>query len=358
MPLNGLKASAPAWPPPGTEYTDMITSLTSPASTTPLGLNETRAIPQRMHAIEYGDSLPAVAEQYQVTPEALHACNPQVLNPHVLYPGDVLNLPPEAVDLQAVSRESSTQTCGKDTFYDKIVRLVELREYLAGAASQSPTLAKILEQALRDGTSITVLPDCEYGLRFPGTAGITFSDGRIYVPESAIKEGTGALEHELVHAILFKHGELFDRNLPVDQRIEMARELFGGMGLDPEDGARLVREFERNGQDHHVQTRVLGVDMARERAGLPPLTPAERDALYAAVSNREAALDVQRWIADEIGKGRDPSEVYAEAEAKWAKTGIGSEHPPGGRTAQERQQSLDAILNQYADEAPILAFER
>lgn len=254
----------------------------------------------------------------------------------------------------------STGGCEDGSWFDDIVRVFELLQFLHEAAKQSPTLAKVIAQAERDGVEITVLSDCEYQERFPGTAGVTYSDGHVYVPESAVRNGgTGALEHELIHGILYKHGELFDPSIPLDQRIEAARELFEGMGLDPKDGERLVRASDYTGQNHHIQTRVTGVDIERERNGLPPLTPAQRDALYTAVAEREAALDLQRWIDDQINnKGRDPAEVYAEAERRWAATGVGADHPPVGATAEERRNALAATLIVLADEAKVKDFER
>lgn len=317
----------------------------------------------RTYVIERGDTLPALAERFETSSELLLASNPQIVSPHALYPGDTLQLPAPDADAAALSVGTSEGTqepsCGKDGLWDKILRMVKLEAYLQDAAAQSPTFAKLLNQARRDGVRITVLSDCEYARRHPGTAGTTFGDGHVYVPESAISNGgTGALEHEIVHGILFKHNEIFDKNIPLDQRLEQARELFGNMGLDPEDGARLVNAYERNGESHHVHTRVIGVDIARERKGLPPLSPAQRDALYEAVSSREAALNVQRWINDQIqNQHRDPVEVYRKAEAKWAATGVGAEHPPAGATAGERRASLDVVLARFADESAVTRFE-
>lgn len=338
----------------------------NPMSTSTAGAHAASTDPAPMHAIERGDTLPALAARYGTSSDALLALNPQLASPHALYPGDVLRLPADAATGTTANALQDPRSpgihvpspCGPDTWIDQIRRVIELMTYLEQAGAESPTLARIIAQAQRDGVQVTVLSDCEYAARFGGTVGITMSDGHVYVPESAVRNGgTGALEHELVHGILFKHPELFDKSIPLEQRLESARALFSGMGMDPNDGVRLVKAFERNGESHHVQTRVTGVDIARERKGLPPLTPQQRDALYKAVSDREAALNVQRWIQGEIAKGRDPATVYAEAEQRWAATGVGAGHPPSGATPQERRASLDALLDGYADESKVKAFE-
>ncbi|MFC4728142.1 glycoside hydrolase family protein [Coralloluteibacterium thermophilus] len=54
---------------------------------------------QGRYTVEYGDTLSSVAARHGLTLAALHAANPQVLNPDVVYPGDVLSLPTAAVGM-------------------------------------------------------------------------------------------------------------------------------------------------------------------------------------------------------------------------------------------------------------------
>lgn len=239
---------------------------------------------------------------------------------------------------------------------------VYLERYKQDASQASPTARKIIEQAERDGVPVHVLSDEEYNRRYPGTGGIT-DGGEVYIPMSALESDTGVLEHELSHALIIaRNGEIYDENIPLDQRIAHARETFREIGLNPDDGERLVRVTDGwpdNVAADHVQTSVVSVDIAREKAGLPPLTPQQRDELYAVAAEREAALGIQRGPLKDI-ETKSPQEqrqALAEAERQWASTPQGRANPPSGTTYEERLASLQAILERKADESRLNPFK-
>ena len=229
-----------------------------------------------------------------------------------------------------------------------------LKRYEDEVVSKSPTAGKILAEAKRLGVPVVVMSDAEYGAKYPGTAGVTVG-GTVYVPASALEHDTGVLEHELTHAVLGHNEGIFDTSKPLDQRVQQARELFQRLGLDPSDGERLARvtaEWGPSADSDHVQTYVEGVSIAREKAGLPPLTAPERDQLYARAAEREAALGVQRAHYDGFDQKSpaDQATAQAEAEAQWAKTPQGRANPPSGNTVAERAASLRAILDRKSSE--------
>ena len=121
---------------------------------------------------------------------------------------------------------------------------------------------------------------------------------------------------------------------------------------------------ERNVDADHIQAYVSGVDIAREKAGLPPLTEAQRDELYAGAAEREAALSIQRGPLSEYYDIELPgifgtilrAQALAKAEAQWAATPQGRAHPPSGDTMEERAASLKAIIEKYASEDRLLKF--
>lgn len=251
-----------------------------------------------------------------------------------------------------------------------------LEAYKAEAAEGSPTTQAIFEAAEREGVPVVVLSDEEYEARYPGTGGVTVGE-TVYVPVSALASGEGVLEHELVHALLNGSDTLFDATVPLDDRVAEARELFESIGLDADDGERLIRATEgMNSVDaDHVQTYVIGVDIHREKAGLPPLTEAQRDSLYEQAAIRETALGVWRHGV-EIG-GEDVSlaglgendlefavqvaqmseqeleDFAAEVEARWNETSLASEYPLTGDTPLERLQEIRDIVVRLQDEAPL-----
>ncbi|MBO9662952.1 LysM peptidoglycan-binding domain-containing protein [Dokdonella sp.] len=235
-----------------------------------------------------------------------------------------------------------------------------VERYEAKSAQASPTAAKILAEAKRLGVPVTVLSDEEYQKRYPDTGGVTVGD-HVYLPVSSLEDGTDTLEHESMHAILGRNGEIFDTSKSIDERVDKARALFQNMGLDPDDGERLVRVTDGWGQSassDHVQTFVDSIDIGREKAGLPPLSPQQRDELYSLAAVREAALDVQRDPLDGI-ESKPPEEqkkLLAEAEAKWANTAQGRANPPSGDTFEERLASLQGILQRCADEGQFAKF--
>ncbi|WP_152613403.1 hypothetical protein [Inquilinus limosus] len=244
-------------------------------------------------------------------------------------------------------------------------RREKLERYKADESKQSPTAAKIIAEAERLGVPIHVLSDQDYRSRYPGTGGVT-SNGEVYVPESALNtNGDPVLEHELLHAILGRTPEIFDNARPLDERIKRARDLFHGMGLDADDGERFVRAIdgwppERHVDADHTQAYVSGVDIAREKAGLPPLTDAQRDELYAGAAEREAALGIQRGPLADYAKAESPflrMMALARAEAQWAATPQGRAHPPSGNTVEERAASLTAIIDKLASEDRLLKFK-
>lgn len=236
-----------------------------------------------------------------------------------------------------------------------------VERYEAKSAQSSPTAAKVLAEAKRLGVPVTVLSDEEYQKAHPGTGGVTIG-GHVYVPVSALEDGSDTLEHEVVHAIFSRNEEIFDTATPIDERVDKARNLFENIGLDPDDGERLARVTDGWGEGargDHVQTFVDSVDIGRERAGLPPLGAQERDELYALAAVREAALDVQREPLDGI-ESKPPAEqkeILAEAEKKWANTAQGRANPPSGDTFEERLASLKAILERCADEGQFAKFQ-
>lgn len=70
----------------------------------------------RTHTVERGESLSTIARDYQVSLRAMQDANPQVLNPDVVYPDQVLNLPEDAVARQPtlVASEGPTPTLERD----------------------------------------------------------------------------------------------------------------------------------------------------------------------------------------------------------------------------------------------------
>ncbi|MGL4964190.1 MAG: hypothetical protein ACRC67_23370 [Inquilinus sp.] len=248
---------------------------------------------------------------------------------------------------------------------DAVARLEKLERYKAEESKRSPTGAKIIAEAERLGVPIHVLSNEDYESRYPGTGGVTV-DGEVYIPESALNtDGNPVLEHELLHAIFGRNREIFDNARPLDERIKRARDLFQGMGLDADDGERFARAIDgwppdRNVDADHVQAYVSGVDIAREKAGLPPLTDAQRDELYAGAAEREAALGVQRGPLADYAKTESPllrMVALAKAEAQWAETPQGRAHPPSGNTMEERAASLKAMIDKYASEDRLLKFK-
>lgn len=245
--------------------------------------------------------------------------------------------------------------------YQEALGPVLLERYEAKSAQASPTAAKILAEAKRLGVPVTVLSDEEYQKRYPGTGGVTVGD-HVYLPVSSLEDGSDTLEHEAMHAILGRNGEIFDTSRPIDERVDKARALFGNMGLNPDDGERLARVTDGWGQSErgdHVQTFVDSIDIGREKAGLPPLSPQQRDELYSLAAIREAALDVQRKSLDGI-ESKSPEEqkkLLAEAEETWANTAQGRANPPSGDTFEERLASLKGILQRCADEGQFAKFK-
>ncbi|WP_395678104.1 hypothetical protein [Inquilinus sp.] len=244
-------------------------------------------------------------------------------------------------------------------------RLEKLDRYKAEESKQSPTGAKIIAEAERLGVPVHVLSDQDYRSRYPGTGGVT-SNGEVYIPESALNTGGDpVLEHELLHAIFGRTPEIFDNARPLDERITAARDLFQTTGFDADDGERFVRVIDgwppdRHVDADHVQAYVSGVDIGREKAGLPPLTDAQRDELYAGAAEREAALGVQRGGLADYAKTESPflrNLALARAEAQWAETPQGRAHPPSGDTVEERAASLKALVDTYASEDRLLKFK-
>lgn len=244
-------------------------------------------------------------------------------------------------------------------------RAEKLDRYKAEESKQSPTGAKIIAEAERLGVPVHVLSDQDYRSRYPGTGGVT-SNGEVYIPESALNTGGNpVLEHELLHAIFGRNPEIFDNARPLDERIKAARDLFRTIGFDADDGERFARVIDgwppdRHVDADHVQAYVSGVDIGREKAGLPPLTDAQRDELYAGAAEREAALGVQRGALADYAKTESPflrKLALARAEAQWAETPQGRAHPPSGNTMEERAASLKALVDTYAGEDRLLKFK-
>ena len=251
-----------------------------------------------------------------------------------------------------------------------------LEAYKAEAAEGSPTTQAIFEAAEREGVQVVVLSDEEYAERYPGTGGVTVGE-TVYVPVSALESGEGVLEHELVHALLNGSDTLFDETVPLDDRVAEARELFESIGLDADDGERLIRSTEgMNPVDaDHVQTYVTGIDIHREQAGLPPLTDAQRDTLYEQAAIRETALGVWRHGVEIGGEEvslaglgendlefavkisqmseQELADFAAEVEARWNETSLAGEYPLTGDTPLERLQEIRDLVLRLQDEAPL-----
>ncbi|MDO5086708.1 MAG: LysM domain-containing protein [Comamonadaceae bacterium] len=71
------------------------------------------AKPEKTYTVQRGDTIGKVAEQHKVSTQALIAKNPQVNNPDVLYPGDVLKIP--EAKTSAAAGSSSLKGQGKLT---------------------------------------------------------------------------------------------------------------------------------------------------------------------------------------------------------------------------------------------------
>lgn len=254
-------------------------------------------------------------------------------------------------------------------------RQLLLEAYEQEVAEGSPTTESIFEAADREGVTVVVLSDEEFAARFPDYGGVTVGD-TVYVPVSALESGDGVLEHELMHALLNTRPEIFDPNVPIERQVEVVRELFESIGLDPDDGERLVRATEgMNAVDaDHVQTYVLSVIIHREKAGLPPLTDAQRESLYEDVAVREAALGVLRHEVEINGEeisltdfddglqlmaaliSMSPEDLEALAagmEARWNESPLADEYPLTGDTPMQRLLEMQRILTELQDEGAL-----
>ena len=254
-------------------------------------------------------------------------------------------------------------------------RQLLLEAYKQEAAEGSATTEAIFEAAEREGVAVVVLGDEEYAERFPGTGGVTVGD-TVYLPVSALESGEGVLEHELMHGLLNSRPEIFDPDVPLEQQVEAVRELFESIGLDPDDGERLVRAAEGmpSVDADHVQTYVLSVIIHREKNGLPPLTEAQRDSLYEDAAARETALGVLRYKFEingeevslrDLGEGpqflaklmtmspEDLETLAAEVEARWNETSLADEYPLTSDTPRERLQEMQKILMKLQDEGAL-----
>lgn len=356
--------------------------------------NYDTSIPGSTYTVQRDEKLPEIAHKLGVSAADLLAANPQIANPAALYPDQVLHVPDGGdggrAEAQGVRAEPDPGSGGLgpgpadpdptrqrlreliDSFPQRgdfpggwigdaayaAARSAHAAELVAvfkqDAAATSPTSAKIFAEAERLGIPVTVLSNEEYDKRFPGTAGVTNGDG-VFVPVRSLESGSVVLEHELWHAILGKNDAIFNPLFPMDMRLAQARALFERMGFDPDDGERLVRATDgwSGGVDRdHLQAYVNGIDIARERAGLPPLSPTQRDELYAEAAKREAALGVRRGPLEGIDE-KSPLEqllALAAAEEQWAQTPQGQANPPSGDTFEERLASLRAILDRFANE--------
>ena len=74
-----------------------VAALASRPATTDDGAGAASQPPRQTHTVGRGETLSTIARDWQVSTQALQAANPQVLNPDVIYPGQVLNLPEGAV---------------------------------------------------------------------------------------------------------------------------------------------------------------------------------------------------------------------------------------------------------------------
>jgi hypothetical protein len=217
-------------------------------------------------------------------------------------------------------------------------------------ARQTPTGRAIVDQARKQGAPIEVLPDAEYDRRHPGTGGVTVG-GKVFVPLRSIHQPDDAnvVVHEYIHAVL---GDAMRPDRPQAERVARLRDKFQELGLDPADGERLARVTE-GWQDgvaaDHVATAVLGADMARERAGKPPLSPQARDEMVERNAHRELALSLVRR-QDEASSG-GPAFSDKQLVDAWLATPQGRAEPPPGNTDAERAANLRPILDRYADES-------
>lgn len=260
----------------------------------------------------------------------------------------------------------------------------------AEGADRSDTGATIIEAAEREGLEIVVMTDEAYDEAYPGTGGVTVGQ-TVYVPVRALESNSGVLEHELLHALLNQDTWIFDDSfsvgpfelpIPMEMRVAAARERFEEIGLDPDDGERLVRHTDgMNKTDaHHVQTYVSGVDMYREENCLPPLTDEQRDLLYELAAVREDALGVWRHRV-EVEEGEDPftlsshddaasledalaemsdeevAPLSADLEARWEASVLGQDNPLQGDTPEERLVEMYEITEKAQREDPLHQFK-
>jgi hypothetical protein len=64
----------------------------------------------KTYEVQYGDTIDSVAGSLNISPDALHAVNPDVLNRDVLYPRDQLNLPGDAPPVLLAQNGPTTMT--------------------------------------------------------------------------------------------------------------------------------------------------------------------------------------------------------------------------------------------------------
>lgn len=77
------------------------------------GLTVEALTPRRTHRIGYGENLASIGRQYGVSPVAIRASNPQIINPNHLYPGEILIIPARVVQTERPS-EGPTFPLGDD----------------------------------------------------------------------------------------------------------------------------------------------------------------------------------------------------------------------------------------------------
>ena len=75
----------------------------APASNAMLNTTDTNST----HTIERGESLSQIASAHSVSVDALIAANPQIKNPDIIYPDDVLNIPTNAANTQLANVSST-----------------------------------------------------------------------------------------------------------------------------------------------------------------------------------------------------------------------------------------------------------
>lgn len=240
------------------------------------------------HPVRQNETLSGIARDYQVTLRALQDANPQVLNPNVIYPGQVLNLPEGAVarPQALVAAEGPTPTLDRND---------------RGAAVSE------LQQGLRDGGYAPGPVDGIFGPRTEAAVRAFQTDRGIEVDGIVGRQTWGELGRTASTPSPTPEVPVVPGNVPPTGDAATDRRI---AGLHPEVRATAAQFVNRVEQELGIQLRVT--------QGMR--TYAEQDALYA--QGRTAPGDIVTNARGgqsnhNFGVAFDVVEVRADGSANW-----------------------------------------